>query len=184
MGLKVNAAIILLAMGIWGSLVAFEPRPAMANDPQRARLAALEDAFARDPHDLASARSLANGYLQIDEPSLALATIRAADPALLRDPLLLHQLSQAYEGVGRMEDALATAGQAIAGCENAMRYAEALDGAVDFGCSARVHAMLAMHYDAVERLERWGVTNPRSEPARTRLAYDLATRPARLASVR
>lgn len=184
MGLKLNVAIVLLAMGIWASLLAFEPKPAMANDPERQRLAALEDTFARDPHSLDAARSLAHGYLQIEEPSLALAAIRSADPNLLRDPMLLHQLSRAYEGVGRMEDAVATAGQAIAGCETAMGYAEALDGSVDFGCNPRVHAMLAMHLDALDRLARWGVTNPRLEPARTRLAYDLATRPARLASAR
>ncbi|MCC7538826.1 MAG: hypothetical protein IT379_21555 [Deltaproteobacteria bacterium] len=184
MGLKLNVAIILSAMGIWASLLAFEPEPAMANDPERQRLARLEDRFAREPRSLDAARALAHGYLQMDEPSLALAAIRSADPRVLRDPMMLHQLSRAYEGVGRMEDAVATAGQALARCDSAMGFAEALDGSVDFGCNPRVHAMLAMHLDAVERLERWGVTDPRAEPVRTRLAYDLAVRPARLASAR
>src|SRR5688500_7865552 len=117
MEIRVNL-VLMAALGLaWAGLTAADPVAALdpASDETR-RLALLEDAFAADRSDPLLARELAEKYLRLDQPGLAIATIRAADPQLLEDPLLSHRLAQAYEKSGRMLDALATADLALARC--------------------------------------------------------------------
>jgi hypothetical protein len=85
--------------------------------------------------------------------------------------LLTHRLSQAYEASGRVDDALNTAQLARARC--------VLPGAT---CPPATMAALDMHADALGMLQRWGVQQPRRD-SRTALAYRLAQRTARIASL-
>ena len=121
--------------------------------------------------DLDLTRRLATTYLRLGQAGLAIAAVRSAPPELARDALLTHRLSQAYEASGRVDDALSTAQLARARC----RAGTSL-------CSPSTQAAIDMHEEALAMLVRWGVQEPRRD-TRTALAYRLAQRTARIASL-
>lgn len=179
--------VLLAALGIaWLALTAGEPVAAM--DPAESdtrELAELEDRFARDRTDVFLAQRLSTRYLEMDRPGLAIATLRAAEPELLDDPMLSHRLAQAYEKTGRMLDALATADLALARCARSLGAvgSSAATPLPQYGCSEREYAVLDMHRSALDHMVRWGVSEP-GRDARTTIAYDLALRRASVARAR
>lgn len=182
MEIRVNL-VLLAALGLaWAGLTAADPVSALDPASEDTRhLAVLEDAFAADRSDPVLARQLAEHYLEIDRPGLAIAIIRSADPELLEDPLLAHRLAQAYEKSGRMLDALATAELALARCGRSLGSGGSVTPVPTFECSERHYAILDMHRTALVHLVDWGVAEPDAD-TRTRVAYDLALRRARVAS--
>lgn len=184
MELRVNLAILAALGLVWAALAAGQPVAAL--DPasvRTRRLADLEDGFARNRDDRATALALAESYLEIHEPGLAIATLRSADPQLLEDPMVSHRLAQAYEQSGRVLDALATADVAIARCARSIGAdgATVLTPVPRFECTEGTYAALEMHRAALDRMVRWGVSDPERDP-RARIAYDVAVRRARVAS--
>jgi hypothetical protein len=147
-------------------------------------LAELEDAFAAAHDDLALAQRLAATYLRFGEPALAIGVVRNVSPDLVTDPILTHRLAQAYEAVGRLDDAVATAAVAHARCLRAVGSSEALAASTPprFGCSSAALVALEQHAQALSHMLRWGVTDPRSDP-RAREARHLAERRVRIASL-
>jgi hypothetical protein len=183
MEIRINL-VLMAALGLaWAGLTAAEPVAALDPGADETRhLAILEDAFAQDRSDPVLARELAERYLEIEQPGLAVATIRAADPALLEDPLLAHRLAQAYEKSGRVLDAMATADLALARCARSLGAAGVSGTPVPrYNCSERHYAVLDMHRTALVHMVQWGVAEP-DHDARARVAYDLALRRARVAS--
>jgi hypothetical protein len=136
-------------------------------------LAELEDAAGQTRNDLALTRRLTSTYLRLGQAGLAIAAVRSAPPELARDPLLTHRLSQAYEASGRVDDALSTAQLAKARCRSSSGTSL---------CSLSTQAAIDMHEEALTMLVRWGVQEPRRD-SRTALAYRLAQRTARIASL-
>jgi len=172
-----------LAVG-FASLTVADPVAIM--DPADAgvrRLATLEDSVARHPEDADAARELAETYLELRRPGLAVAVLSAADPAVREHPLVAHRLAQAYEASGRLRDARATARLALARCARALGTSDAPVGTPTprHACRARDHVLLGMHVLALNRMLEWGVVDPRTDP-RARLAHDLSERRARIAT--
>jgi hypothetical protein len=164
---------------LWLGLRAQTPSP-LSEPAQLAQLGALEDAFGADPGDKRALVALIDAYLEEGYSQLAVAALRNAEPALLEEPVVAHQLARAYESSGRLLDALATADLALARCGRAIG-AQPLDTAVPhFACSERTFALLDTHKSALERMVRWGIVDPRVDP-RAQHAYDLALRRARIA---
>jgi hypothetical protein len=183
---QVNMAMGAILFGAWASGLARSPEPDMPMAAhQAAPLAALEDAFARNPADRALARRLTEAYLEHDRPGLAVAALRSADAGLLDDPLLVHRLAQAYEASGRVADALATSELALARCARSLGSSRA--GSVTpvprHRCDNGLHAAMEVHRSALAQMVAWNVNDPRRDP-RARFAYDLAIRRARVASAR
>jgi hypothetical protein len=177
--IRVNLVLIGLLALVWLGLRAHAPEQ-IAAVADSAQLADLEDTFARDRADQKALLSLTDAYLESHHPVLAVAVLRAAEPALLEEPVVASQLARAYEYSGRLLDALATADLALARCARAIG-AEPLDTAVPaFRCSERTFAKLDTHKSALERMVRWGIVDPRVDP-RAQRAYDLALRRARVA---
>jgi len=173
--MEIRLSVLLLALLLLSgaALSASHPRTVGDRDHQGqdlSALGALEDQAAHARGNLDVARRLATTYLRLGQPGLAIATVRAAPPELARDPLLTHRLSQAYEASGRVEDALGTAQLALARCT-------ALGGS-----NYPTYAALETHVEALTMLQRWGVQDPRRD-TRTALAYRLAQRTARIASL-
>ncbi len=184
MEIRVNAVLLGALAIIWCLLTPSSPVAAL--DPDAASthaLAHLEDAFARNPSDRALAGRLANRYMALSQPGLAIAALRSADPSLLQDPMLTSRLAQAYEASGRTLDALDTAKLARSRCARSVGTADAPSATPvpRYACSAREMAALDMHVEALARMAAWGVTDPSRDP-RTHLAYALAMRTARIAS--
>jgi hypothetical protein len=183
--MRINVAVLAVLAVAWGTLTAGEPVAAVTpGSAEAAALAALEDRLATHPTDRAAARRLADAYLERGRPGLAVAALRAGDPSLLEDPSVAHRLAQAYEGSGRLLDAAATADLALARCARALGSSDAspVTPVPRFQCSERTYAALAVHRTALDHLLRWGVAEPSRDP-RTRLAYSLAMRSARVATL-
>jgi hypothetical protein len=180
MEIRVSLVLLVVLVVTGSALSASGPRSIV--DPANAEtqmLAALEDAASSGRADAVSTQRLAATYLRMGVPGLAIAAVRAAPAAVARDPILTHRLAQAYEASGRVEDALGTAELALARCR-----CKAQDEACDptAHCSASTVAALEQHQDALTMLMRWGVSDPRHD-TRTGLAYRLAQRTARIASL-
>lgn len=181
---KVNLVLLAVLGVAWGAVTLAEPAAAL--DPAEAsttELAALEDAFAADRSDPVLARRLADQYLFLRSPQMAVAALSASSPEVQEDPAILHRLAQAYEETGRMDDALATAHLALARCARALGTADASDltPVPTHGCTERTYAALDMHASALGHMARWGVTDPQADP-RSRTAYSLAVRSVRILS--
>jgi hypothetical protein len=177
--IRVNIVLMALVGLLWLGLRAHAPAP-ISESHELARLAALEDAFGNDPADKRSLVALTDAYLEAGYPLMAVAALRHAEPALLEEPIVAHQLARAYEGSGRLLDALATADLALARCGRVLG-ASALDTAVPhYACAERTLSMLDTHKSALEKMVRWGIVDPRVDP-RAQRAYDLALRRARIA---
>lgn len=185
MELRLNVLVVVVLIVAWSSLTATQPVSSLAPSSERARaLASLEDAFAHDPSNVELAKALAETYLDLRRPGLAIAVLRAGDPSLVEHPILAHRLARAYEVSGRVLDAFATADLALARCARYLGTGDAPSNTPlpRFACDAQQHAVLTVHHRALERMVRWGVAVPGSDP-RTEVAYDLAMRRARVALV-
>jgi len=186
---KVNAILLVALLVSWGALTLAEPAAALELDGEEVRegaddrLAELEDAFATHRDDPRLARALADRYLALERPALAIAALGAASADVRQDPATLHRLAQAYEATGRMEDALATAQLALARCARALGTSSAstVTPVPAHACSERTYAALDMHAGALAYMHRWGVEDVRLDP-RARQAYLLSVRSARLVS--
>jgi hypothetical protein len=171
MEIKLSLLLIVLLLLSGAGMSAGHPRAVgHEGDHELKALSELEDKAALARNDLDVARKLTTMYLRLGQPGLAIATVRSAPAELGRDAVLTHRLSQAYEASGRVDDALNTAQLALARCTPRS------------GCSVGIAATLEMHVEALAMLQRWGVQEPRRD-TRTALAYRLAERTARIASL-
>jgi len=178
--IRINLALIAAIGLLWLGLRVHAPeRIEISGDALQ--LAELEDGFARDRAHKQTLVALTGAYIEAGFPQLAVMALRKAEPALMEEPSVAHQLARAYEQSGRLLDALATADLALARCARVIG-AEPLDTAVpSFSCNERTFAKLEMHKGALERMVRWGIVDPRLDP-RAQHAYDVALRRARVAA--
>ena len=171
--MEIRLSVVLLGLLLFAGAALSASSPRAVFDPsgdEAGELAALEDAASHDRLNLELTRRLAATYLRLGQPGLTIAAVRGAPPELARDPMLTHRLSQAYEASGRVDDALVTAQLAHARCEG------------QASCTPATQAALEMHEEALGMLVRWGVQEPKRD-GRTGLAYRLAQRTARIASL-
>lgn len=183
LGMEIRVSLLLLVLLVVTGSALSAARPIALVDPasiEAEQLAQLEDAASAARSDLALTQRLAATYLRLGHPGLAITAVRAAPPEVVRDPLLTHRLAQAYEASGRVEDALGTAELALARCRCVVAQDESCGASAQ--CSASTYAALAMHREALTMLFRWGVSEPKHD-TRTALAYRLAQRTARIASL-
>lgn len=181
---KVNLFLLSVLVVAWAGVTLAEPAAAL--DPVESstgELADLEDAFAADRTDPTLARALAEHYLRIQQPQLAVAAISSASAEVREDPAVLHRLAKGYEHTGRIDDALATAELARARCARALGTSDssAVTPVPERRCSERTYVSLDMHASALSHMARWGVVDVRHDD-RARRAYALAVRHARLLS--
>jgi len=184
MEMKVNLVLLGVLAIAWGAGALTEPATLLApSEGSAGDLAGLEDAFATDREDPAVAVELADRYIALGRPSLAVAALSSTGPALREDPAVLHRLAMAYEATGRMDDALATARLGLARCARALgtSSASSVTPVPDRACSERTYAALDVHASALGLMERWGVTDVSHDP-RARRAYALSLRSARILS--
>jgi hypothetical protein len=181
--MEIRVSLVLLAALVVTGSALSASGPSALVDPisvEAQQLSQLEDAASAARGDLTLTQRLAATYLRLGHPGLAITAVRAAPPEVGRDPVLTHRLAQAYEASGRVEDALGTAELALARCKCVVAQELSCEQAAR--CSASTIAALEMHQDALTMLLRWGVSDPRHD-TRTALAYRLAQRTARIASL-
>jgi hypothetical protein len=181
--MEIRVSLVLLVVLVVTGSALSAAGPTALVDPasvEAVQLSQLEDAASAARGDLALTQRLAATYLRYGHPGLAITAVRAAPPEVGRDPVLTHRLAQAYEASGRVEDALGTAELALARCKCVAVEGELCEQ--PSRCSASTLAALEMHQEALMMLMRWGVSDPRHD-TRTALAYRLAQRTARIASL-
>lgn len=176
---RLNAALIAMVGLLWLALQAHAPA-AVASKQEMTQLAALEDAFGRDRNSLPALVALAEAYLDAAHPQLAIAVVSSAQRKLLEEPAVSHQLARAYEQNGRLLDALATADLALVRCSRVLGANTLHTQLPSYICTENTLAKLDTHRNALERMVRWGIVNPRVDP-RAQKAYDMALRRARVA---
>lgn len=183
MEIKLSALLLVVLASIGLSLLAGEPVALLQpDDGATSELTQLEDAFAWNHGELEIATRLSSAYLRLGKPALVIGVVRQVAPELQADPILNHRMAQAYEAVGRLYDALATAAVARARCARVVGTSDAVNVSVpSVRCTAAALVALEQHEDALTRMLRWGVDDPRLDP-RARLAHELAARHARIAS--
>ncbi len=184
MEIRLNLVLLGVLGLTWLAMTPADPVAALDPDSAETReLAMLEDQFAQHPSDVLLARHLASRYLELDRPGLAIAALRAADPAVLEDPTVAHRLAQAYEHTGRLLDAVATAELALARCGRYLGTGDAapVSPMPTYVCDARDYALLDLHRNALSHMVRWGVSDPDHDPRRV-VAYDIAQRRVSIAS--
>jgi hypothetical protein len=181
MEIKLSLLMLVVLAAIGSSLIAGTPEPLL---PQAtgSELERLEDAYAQDHSDAAVATALASEYLRVGQPALTIGVVAQASPGLMRDPMLTRRLAQAYEAVGRLDDALLTARAARARCASAaFATTFASSSAPSRACTPGALVALEQHEAALIWMLRWGVEDPRFDP-RSRLAHRLAARNASIVS--
>jgi len=183
---RCNALIFVGILATLASLQNAEPASDLdQRNPGTATLTRLEDAFATDPGNRALARRLAETYLDLERPGLAVAVLRSGDPSIMQDPIIAHRMAQAYEATGRVLDAYATARYAQERCVSTLHQeanavsTEATES-VEPACTRSQLAVLDVHSRVLQTLVAWGVSDPLRDP-RTSRAYEAQMRVATVA---
>ena len=175
---------MLVLLGAVGhALTTSELRPTLEPGVATPELGVLEDRLALEPGNPEIARRLAAQYLSLEQPALVLGVVRAVRPEFVTDPLLTHRIAQAYEALGRLDDAAVTASVAKARCLRAIGSEQVGVAAepTQLRCSPAALLALEQHEHALLQMLRWGVSDPRNDD-RAVAAHDLAERRARIAS--
>lgn len=135
----------------------------------------LESEVAADRGDPMAARCLAQAYLEAREPGLALALIQRASPAVRDDVRVRHTLARALLDEGRSEDALGVERAVLAACRP---LADAETAAP--GCDPTLLASASRRIDILRELVSLGVQDAQAHPEEALVAYQNATREARV----
>jgi hypothetical protein len=196
-GIVVASALALL----WATSGTQRERPLLGGlsgdveDVVRAREA---DAAAR-PDDPQALRALAQVYLDAQQSGLAVAALEAAPAPLRADPRTQHLYARALLDQGRNDDALAVEARVVATCmpgvtavaRDTPGVREVRDGSDHESDRASDHAIgcdalllvQALRREAILReLVALGVEDTRAHPEESFIAYQNATREARVAA--
>jgi hypothetical protein len=135
----------------------------------------LESAVASDRSDPMAVGALAQAYLDAHEPGLAVALVERSSPAVRDDVRVRHTFARALLDQGRSEDALAVERAVLAACR------PLVDGrAAAAGCDALLLALASRRADILGELVSLGVEDAQAHPEEARVAYQNATREARV----
>lgn len=163
-----NAWVLAAVFGLWLSSGTQRERPLVADDRleivrrMEARVVAL-------PDDESARRDLAQAYLDVRAPGLAIHVVENAPKALRHQPRLEHIYARALTEQGRSQDALRAERRVLTECEKT--------GA----CETWFLAAATRRADILEELVNFGIEDAQAYPERTAIAYLNATRQARLA---
>jgi hypothetical protein len=129
------------------------------------------------PGDLDAERALAQAYLDVEQPGLAVALLGGApsvegDPASLR---IRHLYSRALIEDGRGQEALSVEEGVVAACAALLE-----DERTAPGCDAPLLASAVRRVDILRELAALGVTDVRAHPEASLIAYQNATREVRV----
>ena len=171
-GIAVASAVALL----WATSGTQRERAVLTGGtPELVR--ACEARAAERPDDPQALRALAQAYLDAQQPGLALALLEAAPATAIRgaaaDARTQHVYARALLDQGRNDDALAAEARVVASC------APASVGS-SIGCDAVLLAGAARRVAILKELVALGVEDTRAHPEVSLVAYQNATREARV----
>jgi hypothetical protein len=175
-GIAVASALALL----WVTSGTQRERALLSDGPgaAAARVRACEASAAARPDDPQAARTLAQAYLDAAQPGLALGVLEALPAALRSDPRTAHLYARALLDQGRNDAALAVEANVVASC---MPVADRSPTAPsEPGCDALLLASAVRRASILKELVALGVEDTRAQPEESFVAYQNATREARV----
>jgi hypothetical protein len=175
MGLRAyGVAVLSVAAGLWIMGGTQHEKPVLAATAFEA-VRALEATAAARPGDSEATRALAQAYLDARQPGLAVALLQAAVATTRADLRLRHAYARALVDQGRNDDALAVEWEVVAACGPLM------DGApTPPGCDPVLLASAMRRVEILRELVRLGVSDTLAHPEMSLVAYQNATREARV----
>jgi hypothetical protein len=172
-GRLLNGLVLVAAAGVWmasGTEREHAVLSPVGDAAQPGVVVGLEARVATSPDDDAELRSLAQAYLDAHAPGLALSVIERAPAGVRTRAKVEHLYARALLEEGHAQDALAVEQQVLRTCTMA-------DGI----CDTWLIASARRRADILTELVSLGVEDARAEPEATVVAYQNATREARLA---
>jgi hypothetical protein len=170
-----GAAVLVAASALWAMSGPEREQPVLsAGAPEPVR--ALEASVASHPNDSEDTRALAQAYLDAHQPGLAIVLVEAA-PATVRYAVRVeHVYARALIDEGRNDEALDAEGRVVGACR-----ALAEGNVAPTGCDTVVLASAMRRADILRELLSLGVKDARAQPEASLIAYQNATREARVA---
>jgi hypothetical protein len=142
------------------------------------RVRTCEGSAAVRPDDPEATRALVQAYLDAQQPGLALGVLEAAPVALRGDPRTRHLYARALLDQGRNDDALTAEASVVASCMPVADNAPAMPSGP--GCDAVLLASAVRRAAILKELVALGVEDTRAQPEESFVAYQNATREARV----
>jgi hypothetical protein len=175
MGLRAPGVAVVTAVAVlWAMSGTQHEKPLLgAGGPDGVRR--LEAVATAAPGDADAQRRLAQSYLDARQPGLALVLFEGAAPSVRADVRMQHVYARALVDAGRNDEALAVETQVLAAC----RPAES--GAFRDGCDAVLLASAMRRTEILRELVSLGVEDALAQPEASLVAYQNATREARVA---
>lgn len=169
MGVKGWNVAVLIAIGaIWFCGTTQREKPVVGDSSHTGPVATLEKKVASAPNDPKATRELAQAYLDIRQPGMAIGVIERASQQVRDEPTVEHLYARALLEQGRSQDALAAEKRVLAKCA---------DPAVEApSCSTWLIASATRRAEIIEQLVQLGVEDTNAQPEASSLAYHNATR--------
>jgi hypothetical protein len=177
MGLRAYGVTVLAAAAaLWMMSGTQREKPVLAatSEPSGA-VRALEIDCAAHPGDPVATSALAQAYLTVRQPGLAIVLVEGATPAVRDDVRVRQAYGRALMDAGRNVEALAVEQGVVASCRPLTESAPA-----PAGCDAFVFASAMRRADVLRELVSCGVNDAMAEPEMSLVAYQNATREARV----
>jgi hypothetical protein len=166
-------AVVAAAAALWAMSGTQREKPVLAAAPDAVRV--LELRVAAHPADVEATRSLAQAYLDARQPGLALVLVEGSAPSVRGDVRVQHVYARALVDEGRNEEALAVERVVVASCRPL-----AEGGPAPTGCDPVILASAMRRTDILRELVSLGVQDAQAHPEMSLVAYQNATREARV----
>ena len=168
-----NAALLVALGALWLASGTQHEKAVLAESRSGA-VRALEVQVAMAPGDAMRRRDLAQAYLDVQAPGLAVGVIESAPAAVQTSPLIEHVYARALLDEGRSVDALAAERRVLVRC--------APTAEDESPCDTWLLASATRRADILRELVDLGVDDAQAHPEASAIAYHNATREARLAA--
>jgi hypothetical protein len=137
------------------------------------------------PTDPEATRSLAQAYLDARQPGMAVVLVESARPAVRQRPRVEHVYARALVDAGRSDEALAVEEHVVAACSPVADGGSVAErqmslSAAAAGCDPVLLASATRRADILRELVSLGVKDAEAHPEASLVAYQNATREARV----
>jgi hypothetical protein len=172
-----SVAVLMAASALWLASGVQREHPVLSVGAS-ATLERLEAQVAAHPENAVALRDLSQSYLEARAPGLAMSLIEHAPVVVRADPRVDHAYARALLDEGRAEEALAVERHVLDMCAGA-----ATPGHDSRGCDTWLIASATRRADILRELVQLGVEDAQAHPEASAVAYQNATREARLSVV-
>lgn len=162
-----NVAVLVAIGAIWFCGTTQREKPVVGDTKHTDRVSVLESTAAAK-NDASSLRDLAQAYLEIRQPGMAVGVIERASVDVRSEPTIQHVYARALLEQGRSADALSVEKHVLARCADPSPIAPA--------CSTWLIASATRRVEIIEQLVQLGIEDANAQPEASSLAYYNATR--------